>query len=293
MAAKETEKVVEALVKLGFKEYQARVYCALVALGQGSGAQVHKMSGVPRPRVYDTLDELVKIGAVNFHRGRPTVYQAVDPAAVVEWSRKSFLKAGDEVIRCLEKLSIGSVEPSFEPIWLLRGDDNIQSKMKMMIDQARKEIFVRFFGPERYLQVGSQLNAAKRRRVHVKSILASDEKALLAGVGDLAQDIDFRLLNSTRIAATKSDPIGVMSTVMEIMPIDSASGLSEIGLIISDGDQSIFVLGDRAGGNRYAVWIGLPLIVRIQRAVFEYMWQISDMIETARIDTITQVTKKP
>jgi len=142
LANAENNKAVDALVKLGFKEYQAKVYRALAALGQASATQVHKASGVPRPRVYDTLDELVKIGAVNFQRSRPIIYKAVDPTAVVERLRKTYLQAGDETIEELGRLSIQQSEKGFERLRVLKGEENIQSKVRQMIEETRKELYL-------------------------------------------------------------------------------------------------------------------------------------------------------
>jgi sugar-specific transcriptional regulator TrmB len=276
-------KALEALVKLGFKEYQAKVYCTLVALGQGSATDVHKASGVPRPRVYDTLEELVKLGVLNYNRGRPVVYQPVEPAAVVEWSRKGFLTAGDEAIRQLDKLSAKGEESSFELIWVLRKDDNIDNKMKKMISEAKEEILIRFFDLERYLELEKQLRDAKRRKVRVRSIVLTDERALLERISDLAGTVDFRVTDLAKMAVTRSDETGILRSILEIVPGDSWSNLSDLGFVVIDSRESIFVLGDRRSGYRYAVWFGLPLITRIQRAVFTYVWTMSDETKNRKL----------
>jgi sugar-specific transcriptional regulator TrmB len=262
-------KAVEALVKLGFKEYQAKVYCALVALGQASASEVYKGSGVPRPRVYDTLDELVKIGVVNFRQGRPVVYKAVEPTKVVEWSRKTYLAAGDEAISQLEKLSVQQTPTGNELVWVLRGEENIQSKMKQMINESRKEIFVRFFDPQTYLQLRSQLEEARARRVHIKSLVfGQEEKTLLDKIGDLARTIDFR-----KEAPDTNDKTGIMSLIMESIPADSFSWGSLTGLVIADMKQSFVTFEDSTRSHKSAVWFGVPVVVGIQRVLFEYMWR--------------------
>ncbi|MHA1383977.1 MAG: TrmB family transcriptional regulator, partial [Candidatus Helarchaeota archaeon] len=156
-----TEKrAIEALTKLGFKEYQAKVYSALVSLGQASATEIHKVSRVPRPRVYDTLKELIDAGAVNFYQSRPIIYKAVEPIHVIENLRKKYLDAGDDAIAQLEKLNIRKQEGEFDLIWVLRGNNNIQQKIEKMISNAEKEIFIRFSFPENFMPFKSQFEVA-------------------------------------------------------------------------------------------------------------------------------------
>jgi sugar-specific transcriptional regulator TrmB len=247
-----------------------------VALGQGSASSVHKASGVPRPRVYDTLEELVKLGVLNYNRGRPVVYRPVEPAAVVEWSRKGFLTAGDEAIRQLDKLSAKGEEPSFELIWVLRKDENIDTRLKRMISEAKEEILIRFDDPERYLELKEPLKKAERRKVRVRAIILTSERVMLEKISDLADAVDFRVTDLAKMALTRSDETGILRSILELVPGDSWSNLSDLGFLVIDSRESIFVLGDRRSGHRYAVWFGLPLIARIQRAVFTYVWTMSE-----------------
>ncbi|WP_246269864.1 helix-turn-helix domain-containing protein [Methanofollis tationis] len=45
------DQIVRDLVALGMKEYEAKVYAALVGIGEGNAREIHIASGVPRPRV--------------------------------------------------------------------------------------------------------------------------------------------------------------------------------------------------------------------------------------------------
>src|ERR1700728_3612667 len=56
--------VVERLVRLGLTKYEARAYAALVRRDGSTPAEVARVAGVPRPRVYDVMDSLVAKGLV-------------------------------------------------------------------------------------------------------------------------------------------------------------------------------------------------------------------------------------
>ncbi|MHA1121534.1 MAG: TrmB family transcriptional regulator [Candidatus Heimdallarchaeota archaeon] len=59
-----TEDVIEELKKLGFNEYQAKVYTALVGLGVATASEISQASGVPPNKVYSVIDTLKKRGLV-------------------------------------------------------------------------------------------------------------------------------------------------------------------------------------------------------------------------------------
>ncbi|MGW9128949.1 TrmB family transcriptional regulator, partial [Paenibacillus chitinolyticus] len=56
--------LLEQLQLFGFNQYEAKAYMALVSLGASNAYQISKESGIPRARVYDTLDTLVSRGIV-------------------------------------------------------------------------------------------------------------------------------------------------------------------------------------------------------------------------------------
>ena len=58
------EELIAQLKEMGFTEYEAKAYTALVQQSHVSAYQVSKNSGIPRARVYDILNILVDKGIV-------------------------------------------------------------------------------------------------------------------------------------------------------------------------------------------------------------------------------------
>jgi len=56
--------LVERWMDVGFTEYEAKAYVALLRLGPATGYQVAKESGVPRSMVYEILNKLIARGVV-------------------------------------------------------------------------------------------------------------------------------------------------------------------------------------------------------------------------------------
>lgn len=71
------------LLNLGLNRYEAAAYVALTRRGRATGAEVARIAGLPRQRIYDVLDGLVGRGLATVEPGRPAYYAAVDPDQAV------------------------------------------------------------------------------------------------------------------------------------------------------------------------------------------------------------------
>jgi sugar-specific transcriptional regulator TrmB len=70
---------VERLVRLGLTLYEARAYVALVRRDASTPAEVARLAGVPRPRIYDVLESLVGKGLAADRPGRNAKFVATPP----------------------------------------------------------------------------------------------------------------------------------------------------------------------------------------------------------------------
>jgi sugar-specific transcriptional regulator TrmB len=72
------------LVELGLTRYEAAAYVALTRRDRATGAEVARLAALPRQRVYDVLDGLVRRGLASVEPGRPARYRAVPPDVAAE-----------------------------------------------------------------------------------------------------------------------------------------------------------------------------------------------------------------
>ncbi|WP_063774175.1 TrmB family transcriptional regulator [Streptacidiphilus rugosus] len=72
------------LEELGLTNYEARVYLALIRRDVFTAAEVAREAGVPRQRVYDVLEGLIRRQLAMLHPGRVAGYSAVAPETAVE-----------------------------------------------------------------------------------------------------------------------------------------------------------------------------------------------------------------
>lgn len=98
-----------ALLNLGLNRYEAGAYVALTRRGRATGAEVARIAGLPRQRIYDVLDGLVSRGLATVEPGRPASYAAVDPdhaiAMLLDAQRSALAEFEQEAARAVALLA--------------------------------------------------------------------------------------------------------------------------------------------------------------------------------------------
>ncbi|HVD03770.1 MAG TPA: helix-turn-helix domain-containing protein [Candidatus Dormibacteraeota bacterium] len=84
--------VAEELVRLGFSTYEARTYVGLLVAGESTGYRISNDTGVPQPKVYETLRRLAERGAATLVNQRPARYAAVPPEQLLGRLQGDFSK---------------------------------------------------------------------------------------------------------------------------------------------------------------------------------------------------------
>ncbi len=72
-------EILEKIKKLGLNSYEAKVYLALLEREALTVSEISNISGVPRGRIYDTLDSLMIAGLTTLKPGTLKKYSAASP----------------------------------------------------------------------------------------------------------------------------------------------------------------------------------------------------------------------
>jgi HTH-type transcriptional regulator, sugar sensing transcriptional regulator len=96
--------IAERLTQLGFSRYEARTYVGLLMSEGATGYSVANDTGVPQPKVYETLRRLVDRGAAVLTGERPARYSAVAPEVLLSALEKDFGARVEAARRSLEAL---------------------------------------------------------------------------------------------------------------------------------------------------------------------------------------------
>lgn len=162
---------VGQLVKIGFTSYQARVYSSLVSLGVGSVSEIHHHSRVPRTKVYETLDELIRQSAVELQAGRPALYRAIHPKTLVKHLTEEYMESAREAGEILEKSYQETRGVESDLAWTVKGGPAIRRKLAEIVSSAEQNVAMLETYPPLYtLSVAVLLKSLKQRGVGVTAV---------------------------------------------------------------------------------------------------------------------------
>ena len=121
---------IDRLVEIGFSEYEAKAYVALLRENPVSGYGLSKLSGVPRSMIYEVLGKLTARGAaITLHKDGATRYA---PVPATEFLDK--LRREHELLVTSLKDDLASLASASDPeyVWNIEGEANIMAMSKMM-----------------------------------------------------------------------------------------------------------------------------------------------------------------
>lgn len=134
--------IVERLTQLGFSQYEARTYVGLLVAGGATGYGVANETGVPQPKVYETLRRLVDRGAAILTGERPARYAAVAPETLLGTLEKEFGAKVEAARRSLETLPDRSVAARGLPIARLDSFAAASARAADAIACARSRVYM-------------------------------------------------------------------------------------------------------------------------------------------------------
>ncbi|MEM3995015.1 MAG: TrmB family transcriptional regulator sugar-binding domain-containing protein [Thermofilum sp.] len=149
----ELEDAWRALEDLGLTPYEARVYVALADGSARTASEIVRLTGIPQPRVYSTLESLASRGLVEIILEKPRRYRAVDPRVAVDILYSSTVlklqRSKDAVVRALEE-RYRRVEGGGEGVKLLRNRREIVNRARRIIEGAQLDVLLA--GDPRFLE---------------------------------------------------------------------------------------------------------------------------------------------
>ncbi len=129
-----------SLTQIGFTEYEAKVYLALLRESPATGYQISKTSGVPRSMVYDALSRLHTRGAVlESVEDRATLYRPVAPELLLERHEDDHRQLLSNLREGLNTLYTTTDD---ERIWTISGQRLALTYATQMIREAQSEVFL-------------------------------------------------------------------------------------------------------------------------------------------------------
>lgn len=156
------------LSELGFTEYEAKVYLALLDESPATGYQISKQAGVPRSMVYEALGRLKGRGAVlETPDERATLYRPLPPDVLLDHHQAVQQRLVDDLRHGLAGLYRSRDE---DMIWAIRGRDMLLAYGRELIRQAQHEVYL-VLDDDDLAALHGELALADGRGVEVKAVL--------------------------------------------------------------------------------------------------------------------------
>ncbi len=162
---------IDKLVQIGFSEYEAKAYVALLRASPVTGYQLSKTSGVPRSMIYETLGKLAARGAaMTLRKGNTTQYA---PAPADEFLDHLHREHEALTTSLKDDLTTLASPADLEYVWNIEGHENILAKSIEMIDQAKSSVYLALV-PEMCQELQPMLAGAVERGVRVRLYTTSE-----------------------------------------------------------------------------------------------------------------------
>ena len=132
----------EALMTLGFSQYEARCYVGLLGPAPQTGYAVSKATGVPQPKVYEALRKLVSRGAARQLAGEPVRFAAVPPAELLNDLENTFEHRLVQARQSSADLQAPAQPESQEPVTSLSNRADVIAAAANAIGSAVRRVYL-------------------------------------------------------------------------------------------------------------------------------------------------------
>ena len=167
------EDAVKTLIDLGLGKGEAKTYVTLVLSGRAEASPLANLAGVPQPKIYEYLKNLINKGFVKQYAtsGRAKLYEAISPKIVVSILQNKIEEKSKETIEFFEnsKQSINLKEPALD---VSVGRENVMIRLEDMIANAKRNVF---FIPSFNYRKEILMFAKKYNQIDYYSIKISNE----------------------------------------------------------------------------------------------------------------------
>ncbi len=152
----------EALMALGFGNYEARAYCALLTRAPANGYQVAQESGIPRAKIYECLQRLVTRGAaiqVESQDETGRLFAPTDPKELINSIEDSQSASLDRARDALDQFK--DFPRMVEVLWRITSRQDLVDRGLKLTGNVSKTLHVAIWSEEFEKLLPQLLNAAE------------------------------------------------------------------------------------------------------------------------------------
>jgi predicted transcriptional regulator len=158
---------ITSLQQLGFSEYEARAYTALLQRSPLNGYELAKLSGLPRANIYGVLQKLEERGAViRLDIPGGVQYAPLPAEELIQRLRTQFQETLDTAQQALNEISSPS---EYEYVGNTRGYPALLEHAHALLNTAQERVLLAIW-PQEALNLAEPLAQAEARGVEITTL---------------------------------------------------------------------------------------------------------------------------
>jgi sugar-specific transcriptional regulator TrmB len=267
--------IVDDLTSIGLTKNEAKAYHSLVKIGRSTARIIAEDSGIPRSKVYETLELLEKRGIIKKISGTdPTEFDPAPVDAALDHLEEKVTSSASSARKILKGLQALRGTEAKEFAWAVQGMEQVIMGMRTAIENAQEYVYIASASPVLLSHLRGAFGTAKNRGVKIELITTTPGSKEVTG-------LDHYL--TLRIAMPSKDLL--MESFKELFqtPMISKDEWEPARMLIVniDGRESIgvFLPGDDTT-QPWSLHIRSRLVVFIQ-------WQVVKTV-ISTVETIIQ-----
>lgn len=249
--------------ELGFNEYETKIYLTLNKLKSATATQISQNSTVPRNKVYEVIDIMIKKGFIMELPIKPKQYKITSLDKLNELIEEK--KQNVNILDSLTKNLIDNLKKENfqgkpdEKVWLIKGQKNIVEKIAYEMNNVQEESLSMF---RNNAAIGSSYRNTKKameKGVKIKIIgCLNDKKSLEKLKPYLDLGIEFRIYNEEKFG-----DFGTRFTIFDKKKCRITIGKPEV----------------EKKEDYITMWIESPSLVNLMRILFLMIWEQCEPID--------------
>ncbi|MGY5879741.1 MAG: helix-turn-helix domain-containing protein [Candidatus Thorarchaeota archaeon] len=256
------DTIVGDLTSLGLTKNEAKAYHSLVKQGRSSARVIAEDSGIPRSKVYETLESLEKRGIVKKVTGtNPTEFDPAPVDAALDHLEEKVKGSASSARKVLKGLQALRDTESKEFAWAVEGMEQVIVGMRTAIEEAQEYVYIASASPDLLGRLRGAFSNAKNRDVKIEVFTTTPGAQEIAGLE--------HYLKVTIIMPSKEILMESFKEVFQAPDLDKLEMEPSRMLIMNvDGRESVGVFLPPDDTSRpWALHIRSRLVVMIQ-------WQV-------------------
>ena len=247
--------LIEKLKEIGFNTYEAKVYVSLLKKYPATGYEVSKLANIPQSRTYDTLKVLEEKNIVFSTNTKPITYTPIKPKQLTQ----KFQKKINSTINYLDKHLPEVKEDYNEPIITITGKQNINDKVKEVIQNSKREIYMEVWSQD-YKIFEKDLLDAYNRNVEIRIVGYDNFNSRFGMVFEhaFARDIELSLGGRMVIIAS-DDSEGVIGKISSLK-----NDISDANIIWTKNQEVVFIIKEFIVHDMYLIDIEENLVEQMK-----------------------------